>query len=224
MLKMEKPFVCLVSEISVDGKLTLGKGISSKIFMTLMDHEAEVFLHKLRSNYDAIMVGSNTIKIDNSNLTVRYVKGKNPIRVIPCSDGKILLESNVINKDAPTIIAVSEKAKAEDIGKLKEKGVKVIKCGTEDKVNLNILLNELWKEGIRKMIIEGGPSLAYSMFKNKLIDEIKLIHIPVIVGGVDTPSLVWGDAAKTLNEVINTKLKKFYMCGKNLITEYEVIY
>ena len=224
MLKMEKPFVCLVSEISVDGKLTLGKGISSKIFMTLMDHEAEVFLHKLRASYDAIMVGSNTIKIDNPNLTVRYVKGKNPIRVIPCSDGKILLESNVINKDAPTIIAVSEKAKAEDIGKLKEKGVKVIKCGTEDKVNLNILLNELWKEGIRKMIIEGGPSLAYSMFKNKLIDEIKLIHIPVIVGGVDTPSLVWGDAAKTLNEVINTKLKKFYMCGKNLITEYEVIY
>lgn len=221
---MEKPFVCLVSEISVDGKLTLGKGISSKIFMTLMDHEAEVFLHKLRANYDAIMVGSNTIKIDNSNLTVRYVKGKNPIRVIPCSDGKIPLESNVLNKDAPTIIAVSEKAKAEDIGKLKEKGVKVIKCGTEDKVNLNILLNELWKEGIRKMIIEGGPSLAYSMFKNKLIDEIKLVHIPVIVGGIDTPSLVWGDAAKTLNEVINTKLKKFYICGKNLITEYEVIY
>ncbi len=57
-----------------------------------------------------------------------------------------------------------------------------------------------------------------------MIDEIKLIHIPVIVGGVDTPSLVLGDAAKTLNEVINTKLKKFYMCGKNLITEYEVIY
>lgn len=76
MLKMEKPFVCLVSEISVDGKLTLGKGISSKIFMTLMGHEAEVFLHELRANYDAIMVGSNTIKIDNSNLTVRYAKGK----------------------------------------------------------------------------------------------------------------------------------------------------
>jgi len=221
---MEKPYVCLVSEVSIDGKLTLAKGVSSKIFMTLMDHETEVFLHKLRASYDAIMVGSNTIKIDNSNLTVRHIKGKNPLRVIPCSDGKIPSESNVLNKDANTIIAVSDRAKQEDIDKLKERGVKVIKCGNEDKVNLNILLDELWKNGIRKMILEGGPTLAYSMIKNKLVDEIKLIHVPVIVGGIDTPSLVWGDAAKTLNDVINTKLKKFYLCGKNLITEYEVVY
>lgn len=220
---MEKPFVCLVSEVSVDGKLTLAKGVSSKIFMTLMDHEAKIFLHKLRAAHDAIMVGSNTIKIDNSNLTVRYAQGNNPIRVIPCSDGKIPLESNVLNKEAKTIVAVSEKAREEDINKLNGTGVKVIKCGS-DRVNLNILLNELWKDGIKKMILEGGPTLCYSMLKNKLIDEIKLIHIPVIVGGVDTPSLVWGDAAKTLNDVFNTKLKKFYLCGKNLITEYEVIY
>jgi 2,5-diamino-6-(ribosylamino)-4(3H)-pyrimidinone 5'-phosphate reductase len=73
----------MISEITADGKLTLGKGISSKILMKHMSHEAEILLHQTRAEYDAIMVGSSTIRIDNSFLTVRMVEGKNPLRVIP---------------------------------------------------------------------------------------------------------------------------------------------
>jgi 2,5-diamino-6-(ribosylamino)-4(3H)-pyrimidinone 5'-phosphate reductase len=65
-----------MSEITADGKLTLKKGASSKILMKYMAHETELLLHETRAAYDAIMVGANTIRIDNSFLTVRYVKGK----------------------------------------------------------------------------------------------------------------------------------------------------
>ena len=80
-----RPHVLMMSEITADGKLTLKKGASSKILMKYMAHETEILLHETRAAYDAIMVGANTIKIDNSFLTVRLVPGKSPLRVIPTS-------------------------------------------------------------------------------------------------------------------------------------------
>ncbi len=62
--------------MTVDGKLTLKRGLSSKIIMGLMDEESHYFLHKKRTEFDAIMVGSNTIKIDNSILTNRLAQRK----------------------------------------------------------------------------------------------------------------------------------------------------
>ena len=97
----------MMSEITADGKLTLKKGTSSKILMKYMSHETELLLHRTRAECDAIMVGSNTIKIDNSFLTVRYVTGKSPLRVIPCSNADIPLASNVLGPGAPTVIGLS---------------------------------------------------------------------------------------------------------------------
>jgi len=73
-MSTSRPYVTLISEMTVDGKLTLKRGLSSKIIMGLMDMESQKFLHKKRTEFDAIMVGSNTIKIDNSILTNRLVE------------------------------------------------------------------------------------------------------------------------------------------------------
>ncbi|HOU81536.1 MAG TPA: dihydrofolate reductase family protein, partial [Methanoregulaceae archaeon] len=77
----DRPHVLMMSEITADGKLTLKKGSSSKILMKYMDPATETLLHQTRAALDAIMVGANTIRIDNSYLTVRVVEGKSPIRV-----------------------------------------------------------------------------------------------------------------------------------------------
>ena len=66
----------MMSEITADGKLTLKRGASSKRLMKFMAPETEVLLHETRAACDAIMVGSNTIRIDNSFLTVRYIEGR----------------------------------------------------------------------------------------------------------------------------------------------------
>ena len=75
-----------------------------------MAPETEILLHETRAAYDAIMVGANTIKIDNSFLTVRLVPGKSPLRVIPNSMADISPDANVLKKDAPTVIAVARTA------------------------------------------------------------------------------------------------------------------
>lgn len=219
-----RPHVLVMSEITVDGKLTLKKGASSKILMKYMDHETEILLHKTRVEYDAIMVGSNTIAIDNSYLTARLVEGKSPLRVIPSRKGEIPLTSNVLNRDAPTLIAVSRLAQPDRIKALRDTGAMVEVVG-EDEVDLPLLMQRLNEEyGIKKLMVEGGPTLNYYMLQNHLVDEIRLIHLPFIVGGADTPSLVGGMHIESEDEMFRLELKRYYLCGKNLVTEWNVNY
>jgi len=217
---MERPYVLVVSEVTIDGKLTLAKGVSSKEIMKLMDDEANRYLHQIRAECDGIMVGANTVRIDNPNLTVRYVDGENPIRVIPTSTGDIPLNSNVLNTDvAPTVIAVSERAPEEKIEAFKERGAKVIVAGRE-KVDFVELLKKLKEMGIEKLMVEGGSSVNWELIKNDLVDEIRLIHLPVVVGGDDVPSLTSGEGFKTLEAVKRFRIKRIFQCGNQVITEY----
>jgi 2,5-diamino-6-(ribosylamino)-4(3H)-pyrimidinone 5'-phosphate reductase len=186
--------------------------------------ETELLLHQTRADYDAIMVGSNTIKIDNSFLTVRKVPGKSPLRVIPNSRADIPLDSNVLKPDAPTLIAVSERAPPEQVAAIRERGVHVVNAGREG-IDLPLLMRILRRDfGVKKLMIEGGPTLNWHMLRDRLVDEIRLIHLPFIVGGSDTPSLVGGMHIEDEREMIRLELTHFYLCGTNLVTEYTVLY
>ncbi|EHQ34798.1 bifunctional deaminase-reductase domain protein [Methanoplanus limicola DSM 2279] len=219
-----KPHVLIMSEITADGKLTLKKGASSKILMKYMDEKTDILLHKTRAEYDAIMVGSNTIRIDNSFLTVRHVEGKSPVRVIPCSLGDLPADSNVLLNDAETIVAVTKAAGPENIKYLESRGVKVVVAG-DIHVDYTLLMEILARDyGIKSLMVEGGPTLNYYMLQNRLVDEIRLIHLPFIVGGYDTPSLVGGMHIDSEDEMFRLELKKHYLCGTNLVTEYDVLY
>jgi 2,5-diamino-6-(ribosylamino)-4(3H)-pyrimidinone 5'-phosphate reductase len=198
----------MMSEITADGKLTLKRGASSKILMKYMDPATEILLHSTRAEYDAIMVGSNTIKIDNSYLTVRHIPP----------------DANVLSPDAPTIIAIAEKAPGGRVDALRKKGVMVLVAGI-DHVSLPLLMQLLLEEhGVKKLMIEGGPTLNWHMLHHRLVDEIRLIHLPFIVGGSDTPSLVGGMHIDSEQDMIRLNLKNHYLCGTNLVTEYDVLY
>ena len=218
-----RPHVTLVSEVTVDGKLTVTRGASSKLLMQFMSHEAEVLLHQIRADSDAIMVGANTIRIDNSFLTVRHVPGKNPIRVIPSSKADISPEANVLSPDAPTIIAVSSLADREKCSQLAKKGARVEICG-EDSVNLPALMKLLYeKYDVKSLMIEGGSTLNGHMFQEGLIDDLVLIHLPFIAGGEDTPSLVTGLSPKDVTDLLKLELVTQYLAGDNLITKWNVL-
>ena len=224
-LSSPRPHVLMISEITADGKLTLGKGVSSKILMRHMSHEAEILLHQTRAEYDAIMVGSSTIRIDNSFLTVRMVAGKSPLRVIPNALADLPEDSNVFDTSlAKTVLAVSEEAPEERIKVFRAKGVDVVVAGKEhvEYPRLMEILSEQY--GVASLIVEGGPTLNWHMLNAKLVDEIRLIHMPFIVGGSDTPSLVGGMRIGSEDEMIRLKLKGTAMYGENLVTEYDVVY
>jgi len=178
--------------------------------------------HETRAKVDGIMVGAETIRTDNPYLTVRYVSGKNPTRIIPTSTADIPLDANILKKDSPTIIVTTEKAPKERLKMLSEK-VEVIIAGKEE-VDLIKMMDILYNRGIRNLMVEGGSTLNWNLIKNGLVDEIRIIHMPFIVGGTDTPTLVGGEGFKSLEEVVKLKLRAHFMRGSHLITEWEVKY
>lgn len=220
---MRRPYIEVISEMTVDGKLTLKRGLSSKIIMGLMDEQSHYFLHRKRSEFDAIMVGSNTIKIDNSILTNRLAPGKSPIRVIPCSDASLPLSANVLNRDAPTVLCVSEAADPAKVEALRGTGAEILVCGRE-KVDIDLLMDQLAARGIGRLMVEGGPTLIWQLITRKMVDHITLIQIPYIIGGDSTPSLVGGPGVDSLGDVVQVDLTNFYKVGNHLITEYDLRY
>ena len=86
-----KPKVILSAAITLDGKI----GQKNK-HVVLSSKSDKIRVHKLRSKSDAILVGKNTVEQDDPLLTVRYAKGKNPIRIILDSHGTIKNDSRII--------------------------------------------------------------------------------------------------------------------------------
>ena len=210
---MNRPYVIVVSEVSVDGKLTLYRGASSKELMTLMDQEAYRYLHEIRAKVDGIMVGCETVRTDNPSLTVRYVQGKNPVRIIPCSTANVPLDANIFSKDAPTIIVTTKRAPADKVEKIKEAGAEVWVVG-EDLVDFDALMPMLLDKGIKSLMVEGGASINWEFVKRDFVDEIRLIHLPVIVGG---------EGFKKLRNLMHLRLRAHFRRGHHLITEWEVV-
>jgi len=147
-------------------------------------------VHHLRLDSDAIMVGSNTIRVDDSKLTVKeeYVTGKtikHPVRVVVTSDGKIPLNARVIQykPEIKTIIATTSLCSEKQKKLLEEQGCEVLTCGSGPLVDLVFLLQILKSHfNINKLLVEGGGKLNSELLKSSCIDEIHLSIAPVIFG------------------------------------------
>lgn len=214
-----RPYTILSSAMTLDGKIATSTGSSE-----ISSKEDLIRVHKLRLDVDAIMVGINTVLVDDPRLTVHKIdsdSSDNPLRIVVDSMAKIPLNSRILNHDAQTLIAVSNQASTEKIMKLKEKAI-VFKEGDE-KVDLVSLMKYLKKIGIKKLMIEGGSTLNFSMFSLGLIDEIRLCIAPKIVGGFDAKTLVDGNGIKSMLNSIPLKLTKSYSLGPDIILEYEVL-
>ena len=113
-------------------------------------------------------------------------------------------------------------SKEKKIKKLTEIGVEVIKAGKE-KVDLKKLMEELYKRGIERILLEGGGTLNWGMFKENLVDEVRVFIAPKIFGGKDAPTYVDGEGFKTVDECVKLELKNFYRLGEGIVLEFKVI-
>ncbi len=212
-MEKSRPYVILSAAISIDGKIATRTGRSN-----LSSRKDLMRVHNLRKNVDAVLVGKNTVNIDNPLLTVRYVKGKNPIRIILDSKGSLSPKSKVIStaKKTPTILVVSENA-PRNVEQFITKGVEIIRCGKK-KINIKKLLKILGKKGIKRIVVEGGGTTNWYFFKEKLVDEIVITIAPYVLGGANAISLVEGIG---FSDVSNSfKLKKIEKLQNEIVLHY----
>ncbi|WP_048204161.1 2,5-diamino-6-(ribosylamino)-4(3H)-pyrimidinone 5'-phosphate reductase [Methanobacterium formicicum] len=216
-----KPKVILNAAMTLDGKIATRTGSSE-----ISGQEDLLRVHKLRKEMDAIMVGINTVMVDDPRLTVHKISANsndNPIRVVVDSKARTPPEYRILNQEAPTIIAVSSEAPSDKIKALEEDGKsEVIICG-DKQVDLNCLMDELGNKGIKTLMLEGGSTLNYSMLSAGLVNEVRVCIAPMIAGGNRAKTLVDGDGVDYMKEAFRLKFKKSYNLGADLIVEYNVL-
>ena len=213
-----KPKVTLSAAITLDGKI----GQKNKQIV-LSSKSDKIRVHKLRSKSDAILVGKNTVEQDDPLLTVRYVKGKNPTRIILDSHGTIKNDSRIIKtcKRVPTMIVVSELVSKSNLNRLQKLPIDVIVCG-KTQVNITKLLTILSKKGIKNVLLEGGGTLNRSFLKKNLIDEMVIALTPYVLGSENTVSLFEGISFPSLKMKLPLKLKTVKKSGNEIILNYKI--
>jgi 2,5-diamino-6-(ribosylamino)-4(3H)-pyrimidinone 5'-phosphate reductase len=209
-----KPYVILSAAMSIDGKIATRTGKSR--FSSGRDLTR---VHKIRGSVDAILVGKNTVSVDNPSLTVRHVKGKNPVRLVLDPRATISLGSKIVktSKTIPTMVIVSEKASSRKTLLLAKKGLQVIRCG-KVRINLKRLLSLLAMQGIKKILVEGGGTTNWYFLKEKLVDEILVTVTPFIVGGKESVSLVEGHGFDEIS--CSFQLKQVKRMGNEIVLRY----
>ena len=214
-IKTKRPFVIVKAATSLDGKIATTTGHSKYITGT----EARKFVHSLRAELDAVMVGINTILKDNSELTVRLIKGRNPIKIVVDSTLKIPVNANVVKND-PTklIVATTKNANKKKVKLLQQKGVNVLILNTKKgMVDLNELMKELGRLEITSIMIEGGAELNAEAIRSGIVDKILFFISPKMIGkGLEAI----GDLGiKKVDKSINLKNIDYKKIGKDILIE-----
>ncbi len=213
---MPRPHVTLNAAMTLDGKIATfarDSKISSKADL--------VRLHRLRAGVDAVMVGAGTILADNPSLTVRLVKGKNPVRVVVDGRARIPADANVLDGSAKTIVASLKTANRRSVGKLRRAGADVI-LFDGGQVDLRLLLAKLSQMGVRRLLLEGGSTLNWNMIAKGLVDEIQVTVAPRIVGGEKAKTLVGGKGFANVKDGAGLKLIKVSKLSGDVLLVYRL--
>ena len=212
----------LVSEVSIDGKITFGIGESSKDLFTLLTEDDMKFIHSIRGSVDAILVGMNTIRNDNPSLTCRYVEAKNPIRLVPSNTLNLPEESTILNDGVPTIILTSNRNRMRAARYDKYAHLQFVYAG-EEELDFEQAFEILEQEhGIHTIMLEGGGTLNWTLIHNDMVDEMVVIRLPIIIGGKNNVSLVDGEGFKQCSTSKKYNLKGLEFRGGVIIERYEV--
>ena len=215
-MEKSRPYVILSAAISIDGKIATKIGDSK-----LSSKQDSIRLHKLRSKVDAILVGKNTVAIDDPLLTVRHTKGKNPIRIVLDSKGTLSDKSKILQTSdkIKTIIVVSKKITKSNNNKLSKFPVELIVTG-ESSVNIKSLLRKLSAKKIKTILVEGGGTINWEFIKQNIFDELIVTLSPFLIGGNNAISLVGGQGFDKISKSPNLRLKSVKRLKNHLVLHY----
>jgi 2,5-diamino-6-(ribosylamino)-4(3H)-pyrimidinone 5'-phosphate reductase len=192
--------------MSVDGKIATRSGDSS--ISSIVDLKR---VHRLRTTVDAIMIGIQTVLTDDPMLDVRFAKTnrKNPARIIIDSTARIPLRSRILKtaNEIQTVVAVTTKASTAKIHKIESRGAQVLVTGDKI-VNIRSVFRYLESLGFKRILVEGGGEINWSVLNLGIIDEMIVMVSSVVIGGRDAKTLVEGKGFSKISNTMKMKLSK----------------
>ncbi len=180
------PFIIAKSALTLDGYSATSTGHS--IWVT--GEEARQYVHRLRSEVDAVMVGIGTVIADDPQLTSRPKRGKgrDPHRIIVDTRLRIPENARLLkeNSESRNYIITGENTDEMLIKRIERGNTSVIKCPVKDNhVDLNAMMDILGKNSITSVLFEGGAGLMGAMIRERLIDKFMIFKAPKLLGGND---------------------------------------
>ncbi len=172
------PFVALKLALTLDGKIASFTGQSRWI----TGPPARKRVHELRRRYAAVLVGTNTVLMDDPELTVREVPGPQPLRIVLDGEGRVPPSARVFNRAAKTLV-VTARMPPEKEEALRAQGVEVLRLPADGGVDLRKFLTVLGTQGIDSLLVEGGSEVAWSFLSQGLVHKIYFFFAPRILGG-----------------------------------------
>jgi len=154
----------------------------------LSSHASLRLVHRWRAEYDAVLVGAGTVRLDNPHLTVRHHRGRDPHVVI--IDGRMTVPetSNVLRRDQGrgVFLCVSEEAARRHprkVGRLEARGIAVLRFRSRAGViPLRSILARLYKFSIGSVLVEGGSNVFNQFVRGGLADELSVFVTPMLLG------------------------------------------
>jgi diaminohydroxyphosphoribosylaminopyrimidine deaminase/5-amino-6-(5-phosphoribosylamino)uracil reductase len=184
----KRPQVILKLAVSSDGKA----GAAGRRPVAITGDRAWAHTFQMRAQSDAILVGIGTVMSDNPALTCRLpgMYERSPVRIVLDSQLRVPLSAHVIatTSETPTWIFGAEDASSIAGEILQERGAKVFRTqSTDGRLDLANVLERLAAEGITRLLVEGGPTVAASFVEGDLVDEAVLLHSAKAIGeeGID---------------------------------------
>ena len=195
------PFVISKAAVSLDGKISSIRGSAGRI----TGEKAIMEAHRLRSRYDAVMVGISTILIDNPRLTVRLpgFRNRDPHRVILDTRLRIPFSARVLTlrSNALTIIATTNRAPLKKIQKLERQGATVCVIKSQNgRILLPNLLEILGRMRIGSLLIEGGGEVNRSAWDSGIVDKLIWFLSPKFIG--DKGVGVFGESGRRTTRTV----------------------
>lgn len=210
------PFVTLKIAQSLDGKIATTTGESRWI----SSKRSREFVHSLRSEVDAILVGKNTALRDNPRLR-GLTRGEKPWRIVLDPDLELSPKARLFEGPQLTFVAIPDRKLnrvSQNLGSKKFKGQIFLPIQEKrGKLELRELLKKLAALGVNHLLVEGGGEVAWSLIDGRLVDRLIWIIAPKIIGGRSAKTSVEGEGVEKIREAYLLDFEKSYRLGEDWV-------
>jgi diaminohydroxyphosphoribosylaminopyrimidine deaminase / 5-amino-6-(5-phosphoribosylamino)uracil reductase len=201
-----RPFVTVKSAQTLDGWTATVRGDSRWI----TNDRSRRYVHQLRNQMDAILVGVGTVLADDPQLTCRLNggKGRDPLRVVVDTHLRTPLNARVLtqNSAAGTVLMAGSNVKKSTRQSYEKGKNRVILCPTKQgRIDLNALLEILGKRMITSVLVEGGAGIIGSLLREGLVDKFYIFKAPKLLGGGDGKPMAEGAGPQMMQQCISLR-------------------
>ena len=177
----DRPCVTLAYAQSLDGSIATAPDTTTLIG----GPRTRVVAHQLRALHDAVLIGVNTLLVDDPLLNVRHVAGANPRPIVVDSHLRTPLTARLLCGTCPCI-ATTHAATRENAARLEAAGAEILRvtANAQGGVDLAELFKRLPERGISSVMVEGGARITTSVLRGGLADQIVLTISPELMGGL----------------------------------------